>query len=61
MYTLKYYYLGEEYVEDIDASLVGNLVEAVEDLVFSNTSDPDTVFTVVDKQGNILFTEENIK
>jgi hypothetical protein len=60
-YILTYYYSGEEYTEEIDATLHSNLLTHVEELINEQTSDPDTCFKLTDEKGNVIATEENLK
>ena len=61
-YLLTYFYLGEEKYHKINMGIINqSLMGYVKDYIYTHTSDPDTVFNVTNRKGDIIFTEEDFE
>lgn len=60
-YTLFYYMSGEEYEYEFKAINTYNLFNTCIEYLNNQSGNPDTCFELKDIEGNIIFSNENIK
>lgn len=61
VYTLNFYFNGTPNIEYFRADKIkGTLVNRVREHIALHTSDPDVPFTLSDRQGNVIMTEEDL-